>query len=114
MATYNELEQDGYYLIREKEGADIILVQPLMQTAQCWLLTHIDEIEMTIWKKKDDIIFEIIEQLTDEQVFAYQQLFDGEEDDYSTWEDEEPGYSFEEEEEDEDELNDDEIETGKR
>lgn len=103
MATYNDLELEGYYLVKEKEGAELILVQPVMQTAKSVLLTHIDDIELSIWRKKDDTVYEIVEQLTEEQVYQYQQLFDGDDDEFDAWQDEEPGYSFEEDEEDEDE-----------
>ena len=106
MATYNELTLESYYLVREKEENDIVLVQPVMETGKCILLLYIDEIETTTWKKKQDNVFEIIEELTEEQVAEYENLFDSEEDAWGDWdteESEEYEESFLEEDEDEEE-----------
>jgi hypothetical protein len=100
MATYTNLSIDSYYLIREEEGGEITLVQPVMETNQCLLILQIDEIETTVWKKKDDTVFEIIEQLTEEQVAEYENLF---EDEDEAWDIDEPDYDFDDEEEDEEE-----------
>ena len=101
MATYSNLELDHYYLIKETEDTDITLVQPVMETGECFLILHLDEIETTVWKKKDDDIAEIIEELSEEQVAEFESLFEDDEDD--NWNFEEPDYDFEEEEEEENE-----------
>lgn len=89
MATYNELTLESYYLIREKDIKEIALVQPVMETGKCVLLLYIDEVETTMWKKKEDKLDEIIEELTEEQVAEYENLFDGEEDAWGDWDVEE-------------------------
>jgi DNA-directed RNA polymerase delta subunit len=98
MATYANLELDHFYLIRETEGGEITLVQVVLETAKSFLLLHIDEIETTAWKKKDDFVFEIVEELPQEQVAEYEDLFEDDDDDWN----------FNEIEYDEDELDEDE------
>ena len=106
MATYSNLELDHYYLIKETEGNEIILVQVVLETAKSLLLLHIDEIESTVWKKKDDVVFEIVEELTQEQVDEYEDLFEDEEDDWSIDDIEFEEDAFGDEDEDEDEEED--------
>lgn len=77
MSTYSELIIGRYYLITENEGEELILVQPMMETnAAIFLILHDAEDEITYWRKKDDSIFEILEELTDEEALAYELLFD--------------------------------------
>lgn len=102
MATYTNLSLDHYYLIKETEGSEITLVQPVMETERCLLILHVDEIETTIWKKKDDAVFEIIEELTEEQVAEYESLFDDNDDDWDFEEADYDGDAEDEEDEDED------------
>jgi lysophospholipase L1-like esterase len=79
MATYSELIIGKYYLITENEGEELILVQPMLETsAAIFLILHDAEDEITYWRKKDDTIFEILEELTDEEALAYELLFDEE------------------------------------
>ena len=116
MATYNQLELEHYYLVRETEGGEITLVQPIMETSKCFLVLTIDEIETTAWKKKEDSVAEIIEELTEEQVDEFEEIFE-EDDDLSAWEDDEE-LDVEDEEEswgddDEDEGEDEEDEKDK-
>jgi hypothetical protein len=82
MTTYADLEFNRFYLIIEKEGGEIILVQPLMETDSCLLLMNMNEDENTFWRKKDDAFFEFIDELDDEQLAEYENLFEEEEDDY--------------------------------
>lgn len=117
MATYNELELEHYYLVRETEGGEITLVQPIMQTGKCFLVLTIDEIETTAWKKKEDSIAEIIEELTEEQVEEFEEIFD-EDDDLSAWQEDEE-FDFEDDdeewgEEEEEDDDDEEDEKGKK
>ncbi len=104
MAAYKNLELDHYYLIREEEGGEIALVQPVMETEKCFLILDIDEIETTHWKKKEDAIFEIVEELTEEQVEEYEAIFD---EDDEEWGLEETEYGFD------DEDSEDAIEDGR-
>ncbi len=102
MATYNDLELDHYYLVQETETAEIMLVQPVMATSQCLLILQIDEVEMTFWRKKVTPVFEIVEELNEEQVAEYESLFE-DDNDYEDWETEETDYELEGDEEFEEE-----------
>jgi len=87
MPTYAILEIDRHYLIKESEDDEIILVQPLMETTECILLVEYSDAETTYWRKKEDEFDELIEELTDEQVEEYENLFeeDDAEDEGEEW-----------------------------
>ena len=106
MATYENLELDHYYLIRETEGGEITLTQVVLETAKSLLLLHIDEVETTAWKKKDDFVFEIVEELTQEQVDEYEDLF---EDDDEDWNFNEIGFGDDDDDEEDEEEEDETI-----
>lgn len=80
MATYSDLELDKSYLIIEQEGEEIKFVTPIMETDACILLEVSDDLGTTVWRKKYDDFFELVDELSDEQVAEYDSLFD--EDDY--------------------------------
>ncbi|MCX6206421.1 MAG: hypothetical protein NTZ19_09250 [Bacteroidetes bacterium] len=88
MSTYSELIIGRYYLITENDGEELVLVQPMLETnAAIFLILHDAEEEITYWRKKEDAIFEILEELTDEEALAYELLFDNDQAD-EDWEDE--------------------------
>jgi len=87
MSTYSELTIGRYYLITENDGEELVLVQPMLETnAAVFLILHDAEEELTYWRKKEDPIFEILEELTDEEALAYELLFDEDQAD-EDWED---------------------------
>ena len=90
MATYNDLYPSNYYLIRENENAGIELVYIPMVTGKCILVEYQDEDQTMNWFKKTDIIFEVVEQLTEEQAVIYESLFEDEEEEEDSlpWDDE--------------------------
>jgi hypothetical protein len=59
----------------------------LETSAALFLILHDAEEEVTYWRKKDDNIFEILEELSDEEALAYELLFDEDQAD-EDWEDE--------------------------
>ncbi|NDA60573.1 MAG: hypothetical protein EBX50_00895 [Chitinophagia bacterium] len=81
MPKYLDLQVDKFYLITQHEGDNIDLVEVLLHTDHAILLFVHDEYETTVWKKKSDTFFEIIDELTDEQIEQYDTLFDEESDD---------------------------------
>ena len=86
MSTYAELQQDIYYLVKETEDDELMLIKPLMTTSQCVLLVGNDgESEYTFWKQLDDEVFEVVDELTDDEAELYESLF--EDDDYDDDED---------------------------
>jgi predicted NAD/FAD-dependent oxidoreductase len=75
MATFENLEIDKFYLIRVKEEDEITMVQVGMATDKCVLVYEFDDdYEATYWKKKDDQVAEIVEELTDEHIDEYESL----------------------------------------
>jgi site-specific DNA-adenine methylase len=99
MANYATLKINHFYLVIENEGEDIVLIQPLMETENCILIEHHDDYESTFWRKKTNDVFEVIEELTEEQVVIYQNLFEEEEED-EEWYEELNSETFIEEDED--------------
>ena len=81
MATYADLKINGFYLIKEDESDEIVLVQPLMETDACLLLMNLDEYENTFWRKKTDALHELVDELNDEQLAEYEILFEDDEED---------------------------------
>ncbi|MEI8111647.1 MAG: hypothetical protein WCH59_11700 [Chitinophagia bacterium] len=92
MAKYLDLRFDKLYLISQHEGDKIDLVEVLLQTDNAVMLMFHDDYETTIWKKKSDTFFEIIDELTDEQIEQYYSIFDEE-----VESDEEDGFIFDDE-----------------
>lgn len=86
MTTYNELYPANYYLIKENENASIELVYIPMVTDKCVLVEYQDDDQTMNWFKKTDPIYELIEQLTEEQAVIYESLFeDDDEDEDLSW-----------------------------
>lgn len=89
MTNFAALALDGFYLIQETESESISLVEVVMETNNAVLLNwHEDEYEHLSWRKKIDPIFELVDELTDEQVTQYEDLFEEEDDE------EEEGFDF--------------------
>lgn len=93
MSTYAELQPEHFYLVIENEGEEIALLQPILETNNCLLLENQDDYGNIYWKKKSDTIFEIVDELTDEQVAIYEDLYEEDDNELSY-----------EEEDDEDDL----------
>jgi hypothetical protein len=82
MATYGDLQPDFYYVVQETENAALELVYVPLITEKCVLVEFQDDDQTLTWNRKTDELFEIVEQLTEEQAVIYESLFDdGEEDD---------------------------------
>ena len=75
MPTFENLEVEKFYLLRIKEQDEITMVQVAMETEKCVLVYEFeDEYETTSWKKKDDAIAEIVEELTEEHLDEYENI----------------------------------------
>ncbi len=108
MATYNELEQDNYYVIQEIENAGLELVYVPLVTNKCVLVEFQDDDQTLAWYRKTDALFEIVEQLTEEQAVIYESLFaDEDEDDDFDWDDDDDDDFWETDSDDDDEDDDD-------
>ena len=80
MATYNDLYPSNYYLIKQNDNASIEMVYIPMVTGKCVLVEYQDDDQTMNWFKKTDSLFEVVEQLTDEQAIIYEGLFEDEKD----------------------------------
>ena len=80
MANYSDLQIERFYLVIENEGEDVVLIQPLLETDNCVLLMQHDDEDTTFWRKKSDYVFEIVDELNDDQLAEYENLFDDEDD----------------------------------
>ncbi len=88
MYTYDLLEKDCYYLVKEKEDAPIVLIRVAVQTDHCLFVQRFDQPMTTAWKLKKDPLFDIIECLSDEAVKAWEQEYQDSQDAYYGDEDE--------------------------
>jgi len=80
MAIFNDLKLDTKYLINEFDGDHVMLVEPIMKTESCILILIHEDVETSIWKKLNDDIFDIIEELSEEKNDEYASLFEEDED----------------------------------
>lgn len=78
MANFSDLTLGNFYLIQENEGEEIALLEVLMFTDNAVLLMHHDDYETSVWRKKTDPIFEIVDELTDAQLDTYDELYEEE------------------------------------
>ncbi|MCU0388414.1 MAG: hypothetical protein MUE71_07390 [Chitinophagaceae bacterium] len=81
MATYNELSEGKYYVIQELENTTLELVFVSMATEKCVLIEFQDEDQTLTWYRKTDEIFEIVEELTEEQAVLYETITAGDDSD---------------------------------
>lgn len=78
MSVFNDLSLDRKYLINEFDGDVVLLVEPIMKTQFCVLLLIHENEETIIWKKLNDEIFDIIEELSEEKSDEFDLLFEEE------------------------------------
>ena len=88
MANFNDLTIGNFYLVAENEGEQIALLEPLMHTDNAVLLMHHDDYETSIWRKKNDPIFEIVDELSIDQLDNYDALFEDEDEEEADFEEE--------------------------
>jgi hypothetical protein len=86
MPVFNDLSIEKKYLINEFDGDNVLLVEPIMKTEFCVLILIHEDVETIIWKKLNDEIFDIIEELSEEKSEEYEILFE-EDDDFEDFED---------------------------
>jgi hypothetical protein len=82
MPVFNDLSIEKKYLINEYDGDNVLLVEPIMKTESCVLILIHEDVETIIWKKLNDTIFEIIEELSEQKVEEYELLFEEDEEDH--------------------------------
>lgn len=86
MATFGDLQQGSYYVIQEIENSTLELVYVPLVTEKCVLIEFQDEDQTLSWNRKTDPLFEVVEELNDEQAVIYESLFaDDDDDDDLVW-----------------------------
>jgi hypothetical protein len=75
MYAFELLETGCFYLIQEKENDPIGLIKINMSTDHCLYVSYFGMEEEIKWKKKSDIIFDIIELLSDEAVRSWESSY---------------------------------------
>jgi len=78
MPVFNDLKLDTRYLINEFDGDVTLLVEPIMKTDLCILISIHEDVETFVWKKLNDDIFDIVEELTEKKSEEYDALFEDE------------------------------------
>ena len=78
MYTYDLLEKDCYYLVKEKEEDPITLLKVAVETDHCLFIQRFDDPTLTEWKLKKDKLFDIIECLTDASVKEWEEHYTNE------------------------------------
>ena len=81
MPVFKDLSIEKKYLINEYDGDNVLLVEPIMKTESCVLILIHEDVESIVWKKLNDTIFEIIEELSEEKVEEYELLFEEDDED---------------------------------
>ena len=79
MPIFKDLSVGKKYLINEFDGDQVLLIEPIMVTEFCMLVVLHEDVETIQWKKLNDEIFEIIEELSEEKDQEYEDLFEYEE-----------------------------------
>lgn len=116
MWHYKSLHPGNYYLIQEHEMGKIHLVFVQMATEKCVLLEYQDDEQVLEWFRKDDELYEVIEQLSEEHALAYENIFeppaesnpvlDWEEEDWDELEEDDEVWELSEDGEDEEDEDD--------
>jgi len=107
MANFGDLQIGSYFVVQEQENASLELIYVPLMTEKCVLVEYQDEEQTLSWFRKSDSLFEVVEQLTEEQAVVYESLFedDEEEEDDNFWgdddDDEDDEWDSEDEEIDE-------------
>jgi len=107
MANFGDLQIGSYFVVQEQENASLELIYVPLMTEKCVLVEYQDEEQTLSWFRKSDSLFEVVEQLTEEQAVIYESLFedDEEEEDDNFWgdddDDEDDEWDSEDEEIDE-------------
>lgn len=80
MYSYGLLETGCYYLVQEKENSPIQLIKVTLESDHCMFIMRYDDSTVTEWKRKTDVIHDILECLTDESVRVWEKHYNSSED----------------------------------
>lgn len=88
MYTYELLETGCYYLVKEKEDSNILLIKVAMETDHCLFIQRFEDPTDTEWRLKSDTLFDIVECLTDQSVKEWELYYKNNQDAYYEEDDE--------------------------
>jgi hypothetical protein len=88
MYSYGLLEPGCYYLVQEKESSPIELIKVAVESDHCMYVFKYNDETVTIWKRKNDPVYDIIECLSDDKVDAWEKHYNSNEDAYHEEDDE--------------------------
>lgn len=75
MYTYALLEPGCHYLIQETPESPVVTIKVAVESDHCLFITRYHEYAESIWKKKTDTLFDIIECLSDDKVKEWESAF---------------------------------------
>ena len=82
MYSFELLEKECYYIIQLKEKGALNLVQVKVVTDNCMFVVNYNETADMQWMKKTDVIFDIIECLSDEAAQQWLTVYNNEDASY--------------------------------
>lgn len=88
MYTYDLLETGCYYLVKEKEDSEILLIKIAMETDHCLFIQRFEDPTDSEWRLKNDTLFDIVECLTDQSVKEWELYYKNNQDAYYEEDDE--------------------------
>lgn len=88
MYSYALLEPGCYYLVQEKENESLTLLQVKVISDHCMYVEKYKEHVVQEWKKKTDVVHDIVELLSDEAVKDWTTAYYSSEDAYHEEDDE--------------------------
>jgi hypothetical protein len=75
MYNYALLEPGCHYLIQEKENEPVTLIKVAVESDHClYIVRYGAELEL-LWKKKSDILHDILECLSDDKVKEWESAY---------------------------------------
>lgn len=88
MYSYGLLEPGCYYLIQEEIGSPVELIKVTVESDHCMFVFKYSDEMVTLWKRKNDKLFDIIECLSDEMVEVWEKHYNNNEESYYEEDDE--------------------------
>ncbi len=88
MYSYALLEKNCYYLIQEAVDSAISLIKVNLETEQCMFVSRYVDEQVNEWKKKDDLIFDILELVGDDKIKDWEAIYNDNQGSYNYEEDE--------------------------
>lgn len=82
MYSYGLLEPGCYYLVQEEFDSVIELVKVTVETDQCMYVFKYQDELTTVWKRKTDPVYDILECLDDDTVATWEKQYNNNEESY--------------------------------